>query len=126
MGRVHGFMLRALTALTWLLVMLAPAAAIVGGAPPADESVARHVVMVSGSAGVCSGVAIAPDLVLTAAHCTVRSGNFKLAAPDGKRLTARNVAVAVAHPQFAPREDAPDVALVKLAPQPKQPQPKLT
>jgi len=46
--------------------------AMVGGAPPADPAVARHVVLLVGSRGnSCSGVAIARDLVLTAAHCVL-------------------------------------------------------
>jgi secreted trypsin-like serine protease len=60
--------------------------------------------------------------VLTAAHCVVKSGNFKLTARDGNRMALRAVENVAAHPQFAPRDDAPDVALVKLA---SKPPPKL-
>ena len=52
-----------------LASMNGPAAAIVGGAE--DESpLARSSVMVlSSKGGVCSAVVVAPDVVLTAAHC---------------------------------------------------------
>jgi secreted trypsin-like serine protease len=116
-------MFRALITLTSLLFTLTPAAAIVGGAQSAEPAVAPHVVLIAGAPGVCSGVAIAPDLVLTAAHCVSKVGTYKLAALDGSRMTMRNVASVATHPQFAPRDDAPDVALVKLAP---KPEPKLT
>jgi secreted trypsin-like serine protease len=108
----------AIAALALLPLIAAPASAIVGGAPAADPAVTPHVVMIAGKAGVCSGVAIAPDLVLTAAHCVARSGDYKLVAPEGRRMVAKAVAAVAAHPQFGPREDAPDVALVKLAPKP--------
>ncbi len=111
-------MLRVLTALAGLFISLLPAAALVGGALPAVQSIARHVVLIVGGGTACTGVAIAPDLVLTAAHCVQKGGKFKLATFDGNRPNVRNVLSVAAHPQFTPREDAPDVALVKLAPQP--------
>jgi hypothetical protein len=53
--------------------------AMVGGALPADPAVARHVVLLVGSRGnSCSGVAIARDLVLTAAHCVLPGADYKL------------------------------------------------
>jgi secreted trypsin-like serine protease len=111
-------MLRVLTALAGLMIALPPAAALVGGALPAVQSIARHVVLIIGGGTACTGVAIAPDLVLTAAHCVQKGGKFKLATFDGNRPNVRNVLSVAAHPQFSLREDAPDVALVKLAPQP--------
>src|SRR5262249_56423365 len=60
---------RALFALACLAFPAAPAAAIVGGAPFADLAVARHVVLIVGERNLCTGVAIAADLALTAAHC---------------------------------------------------------
>ena len=84
-------MLRAPTALVCLALTAAPAAAIVGGGPAADPAVAPHVVMISGTAGVCSGVAVAPDLVLTAAHCVAKNGNYKLAALEGRRMAIKAI-----------------------------------
>ena len=43
-------MLRVLIALACLFVSLLPAAAMVGGAPPAGQSIARHVVLIVGGA----------------------------------------------------------------------------
>ena len=52
------------------VVSITPALAIVGGAPPAPENLARSVVMVVGSFGtLCTATVIAPDLLLTVAHC---------------------------------------------------------
>lgn len=52
------------------LFVNAPARAIVGGAPAASDGIARSVVTIVGSHGnFCSGTLIAPDLVLSAAHC---------------------------------------------------------
>jgi len=111
-------MLRGLTALACLCASLLPAIALVGGAPPAVQSIARHVVLIVGGGTACTGVAIAPDLVLTAAHCVMNGGKFRLASYEGTRPTIRNVASVAAHPQFTLRDDAPDVGLVKIAPQP--------
>jgi hypothetical protein len=111
-------MLRGLTALVCLCASLLPALALVGGAPPAVQSIARHVVLIVGGGTACTGVAIAPDLVLTAAHCVMNGGKFRLASYEGTRPTIRNVASVAAHPQFTLRDDAPDVGLVKIAPQP--------
>lgn len=114
-------MLRALTALACLCASLLPAAALVGGAPPAVQSIARHVVLIVGGGSACTGVSIAPDLVLTAAHCLTNGGKFRLASFEGSRPIVRNVMKVVPHPQFTLRDDAPDVGLIKIAPQPPAP-----
>jgi trypsin len=106
---------RALAALLGLTLSLAPAAALVGGAQPASESIARHVVLIIGGNSLCTGVAIAADLVLTAAHCVQANGKYRLLAFEGRRSTVKDVSSAVPHPQFSPRADAPDLAVVKLA-----------
>ena len=111
-------MVRVLTALTCLCASLLPAAALVGGAPPAVQSIARHVVLIVGGGSACTGVAVAPDLVLTAAHCVMNGGKFRLASFEGSRPTVRTVTNVAAHPQFTLQDDAPDVGLVKIARQP--------
>ncbi len=54
-------------------VLSAPAQAVTGNAPPATGWAARPIVMVVDPQGdLCTGTALAPDLVLTAAHCVTR------------------------------------------------------
>lgn len=88
---------------------------MVGGAPLADQALARYVVLIVGGQSLCSGVAIAPDLVLTAAHCVLSNGKYRLVAFEGRQPTVREVASVAPHPQFSPAADAPDLAVVKLA-----------
>ena len=102
-------------ALFSLTLTSAPAPALVGGAPQADQTLARHVVLIMGGHSLCSGVAIAADLVLTAAHCVLANGKYRLIAFQGRRSIIKEVISVAPHPQFAPTADAPDIALVKLA-----------
>jgi hypothetical protein len=108
-----------------LLVLLAlriPAAAMVGGAGAAPDEIARSIVLIVGSRGnFCSGVALAPDLVLTVAHCVLPGSDYKIVEYDPARQPRlRDVARVSAHPNFnlktmlAHRATA-DVALLKLA-----------
>ena len=98
------------------------ALAMVGGAPPASDAVARRVALIVGSRGnFCSGVALARDLVLTAAHCVTPGADYKLVEYDARHQPIlRDVADIARHPQFelkallAHRATA-DVALLKLA-----------
>jgi trypsin len=105
----------ALLGFALLALATGPAAAIVGGAPIADQAIARHVVIIVGAHNLCTGVAIAPDLILTAAHCVPSAGKYRLVTFEGRRPAVKDVASVAAHPQFSPRADAPDLALVKLA-----------
>lgn len=99
-----------------------PAFAMVGGAAPAAPEIARHVVLLVGSRGnSCSGVAIARDLVLTAAHCVPPGADYKLVIFDAARQPQlKDVTTVARHPQFdlatllAHRATA-DVALLKLS-----------
>jgi secreted trypsin-like serine protease len=106
----------------WLSACLAPAIAMVGGAPAATGGPERHAVLIVGSRGSsCTGAAIARDLVLTAAHCVLPGADYKLVEFDAaRRPVLRDVQAIVRHPQFslqtlhAHRATA-DVALIKLA-----------
>ncbi len=95
-----------------------PSVAIVGGAPVADQTIARHVVMIIGSDnGFCSGVVIAQDLILTAAQCIHPGANYRLLGFD--RVAPQSVAKTALHPDWDPtavsrRRVTGDVALVKL------------
>lgn len=99
-----------------------PASAMVGGAPAAGNGIGRSVVTIVGSRGnFCSGALIAPDIVLSAAHCVSPGATYKIVTYDAqhqpKLLDVRRVAT---HPQFnvqgimAHRASA-DVALLQLA-----------
>lgn len=107
-----------------LLVLLwsMPARAIVGGAPPADDASARAVVTIIGSRGTfCSGALIAPDLVLSAAHCVQSGADYKIVLYDAARQPQlRDVKRVASHPQFAMQailahRASADVALLQLA-----------
>jgi hypothetical protein len=111
-----------LLVLAGFLLSTAPAPAMVGGAPLADQVLARHVVLIAGGQSLCTGVAIAPDLVLTAAHCVSTNGRYRLVVFEGRHPAVKDIASVAPHPQFSPRADAPDLALVKVA---APPPPKL-
>ena len=68
------------------LLSVFSAAALVGGAPQANQSIARHVVMVVGSDKTfCSGVVIARDLILTAAQCIHPATSYKIVGFDAPK-----------------------------------------
>jgi secreted trypsin-like serine protease len=99
-----------------------PAAAMVGGTKPADEGALRSVVMLTGSHGTfCSGVALAPALVLTAGHCVLPGADYKLITFDAARQPAlKDIAAIARHPDFdvnavLRHRVTADVALLKLA-----------
>jgi hypothetical protein len=114
--------MRTLLALVVLIALRSPAVAMVGGAGAAPAEIARSVVLIVGSRGnFCSGVALAPDLVLTVAHCVLPGSEYKIVEYDAARQPLlRDVARVAAHPTFelktllAHRATA-DVALLKLA-----------
>ena len=115
-------MTRTLAALACLVVSSLPAAAMVGDAAPAPPALARSVVTVVGSRGnFCSGVALARDLVLTAAHCVLPGADYKIVEYDAARQPAlRDVTRVTAHPKFdikslLGQRATADVALLKLA-----------
>lgn len=99
-----------------------PTAAMVGGTATAVPPIARHVVLIVGSRGTsCTGVAIARDLVLTAAHCLLPGADYKLVqfAAGGPPVLLDAVKIA-RHPKFDPKavfahRVTADVALLKLA-----------
>jgi secreted trypsin-like serine protease len=67
--------MRIALASVFLSMSLAPASTMVGDAPAAEDGAGRSVVTIIGSRGTfCSGALIAPDLVLSAAHC-IAPGN---------------------------------------------------
>jgi len=114
--------MRRLAALAVAMGLSAPSAAMVGGAPAAGPATARHVVLIVGSRGTfCTGVALARDLVLTAAHCTLPGADYKLMEFDSARQPVlKDVAAVARHPQFDLKtllghRATADVALLRLA-----------
>jgi secreted trypsin-like serine protease len=114
----------AFTAIAALCLALSslPAAAMVGGAPAAAPAIARHVVLIVGSRGTfCTGVAIARDLVLTAAHCTMPGADYKLMEFDAAHQPVlEDVADIARHPGFELKtllahQATADVSLMRLA-----------
>ena len=109
---------RVLSALV-LLMLVAPALALTGDAPPATGWAARPIVMIVDARGdLCTGTVLARDLVLTAAHCVARATDYQVKAfQTGQPIAVRGIAK---HPQFnfanylASRATA-DLALLKLS-----------
>jgi secreted trypsin-like serine protease len=103
-----------------LLALASPAAALVGGAPAVQGP--HPAVMIVGSRGnSCTGIAVARDLVLTAAHCVPPGADYKLVQFDAQRQPQlRDTQQIARHPQFSQKTfDAhratADVALIKVS-----------
>jgi len=92
------------------------------GADVADRTVQRYTVLIVSSKGKCSGVVVAQDIVLTAAHCVEgasnllvggRAGMDRLASPPGEPTP---VITTVQHPRYKAKDaSSPDLAILKLA-----------
>lgn len=105
-------------AFAMLLFAVARAAALVGDAASAEWTIARPAVMVYSSDGRCSGVVLAQDLVLTAAHCVAATTtNFKIVGHLAAVLyQLADVTDIGAHPEFSTAVwPTPDLALLKLS-----------
>ncbi|AWN46499.1 peptidase S1 [Methylobacterium terrae] len=62
-----------------LLTLATPARAVVGGSEAPDAALARSSVMVlSSRGGVCTGIVLARDVVLTAAHCAAPGAEHRV------------------------------------------------
>src|SRR5262249_7863954 len=121
-GVAAGTMIRIAIVFICTCALASPLSAMVGGAAPTSEGAGRAVVMLTGSPGTfCSGVALARDLVLTAAHCVLPGANYKLVELDTARQPAlKELAIIARHPDFdvnavLRHRVTADVALIKLA-----------
>ena len=89
---------RLILGLAALLGLSAPAGAIVGPARDGDGYADRIVMVLARQGGrqsICSGVALAPRLVLTAAHCLADAADVLIAVRlDGRTTPVRVAAVA--------------------------------
>jgi secreted trypsin-like serine protease len=116
--------MRALPSLALAVVTLfaTPAWAVLQGATSRDPNgLRRSVVSIESSTGeLCSGVVVAPDLVLTAAHCMTDRAAYRVNALNRSfRLQRFNVAALAVHPTFVPgttprTQPGIDLALLKL------------
>jgi secreted trypsin-like serine protease len=102
-----------------VLVLATSAWAVTGNAPPAAAWAARPIVMiVDAREDLCTGTALARDLVLTAAHCVHRPVDYTIKPyQTGVPIAVRSV---VRHPRFdyasyAASRATADIALLKLA-----------
>ena len=115
-------MIRMALALITSMLLATPAAAMVGRTKSDNEALTRRVVEIWGSDGsVCTGTAIANDLILTAAHCVKRGYKYwAVELTDAGRQRRTSVAEFEQHPQFdfeAANDARPaaDLALLKLS-----------
>ena len=85
-----------------LLLAATPATAIVGGREGAEVPGAASAVMVlTSGGGVCSGVVVAPDAVLTAGHCVAGVGENRVHYRDAAgRPVLAEVAARHLHPAY--------------------------
>ncbi len=117
-----------LAALFGFVLIADSARALVGGAPRAGDEFARAVVaVVDLRRSFCTATAIAPNVVLTAAHCVLPGSTYRLQYRDRNGLrNFADIAVAERHPQFDPAAmrasgASADLALLKL-PRPLTPE----
>jgi secreted trypsin-like serine protease len=117
---------------TALLAGSTPALAVIGGVASQDARGARaSTLRIETSRGeLCSGAAIAPELVLTAAHCLMGGGSVSVVSLDPNFRPRRHTVLAVLpHPSFVPgttprTQPGADLAMLRLsAPLPADIQP---
>ncbi len=93
------------------------------GPSKSGDAFSPYVVMVlkrtQSRAGFCSGVVVARDVVLTAAHCVTGAADIRILPSSGGQTDLLEVATVQTHPEFRPnaprtRERSIDLALVRM------------
>jgi hypothetical protein len=92
------------------------------GADIADRTVQRYTVVIASQKGRCSGVVMAQDIVLTAAHCIQPGEKLNVGGTVGggeqplQAFLFSPVDRVVVHPLYKPTDGgSPDLAMLKLA-----------
>jgi secreted trypsin-like serine protease len=106
-------MVRLVLAAALLVAAISASPAIIDGGPAGNA--ATHTVMISSRTEVCSGTAIARNLVLTAAHCVARPDIYSISV-GGKSIAVSQIE---RHPNFRAdsyqtQKPSPDLAILKL------------
>jgi len=97
-----------------------PACAMMGGAAAPSEMAEQVAMIVSTRGASCTGTVLAPDLLLTAAHCVAPKADYAVAVLGKGPPQLIPALRVVVHPrfdgdQFQTRRPTPDLALVKLS-----------
>ncbi len=100
--------------------IIGPAHAIVGGKPADADLKAETAMIVSTRGATCTGVVLAPSVVLTAAHCVQPAADYAVVVFEAAGPRLIPVARVALHPSFDPnsfetRRPTPDLALLKLS-----------
>ena len=110
----------ALSVAALLAIGFPPAHAVVGGRENSGPLARSTIMVLNSRGGVCSGVVVAQDAVLTAAHCVAGKGEFRVhwRGDDGQPVLVPPASRTI-HPQFvansvAERRRSIDMALLRL------------
>lgn len=95
------------------------ASALGGQAAGPDGGLDGHLVMVlskqGNKHGACTGTVIAPDIILTAAHCVAGNRQVAVAYKEGGSHVLQRVAARAVNPGFSPKARVSiDLALIRL------------
>ena len=96
-----------------------PAFSLGGRATSADSGLKPHVVIVESAAargfGTCTGTVIAPDIILTAAHCVAQAKQVIIAYEERGSHVVQRVAAKAVNPGYSRASNVSiDIALLKL------------